>query len=119
VSATRLQHFLHATDQPLHVSAALRDCVVLPDTISRMIHPVRLDFVSCHNAFTRLAPESRTKLYSLLHFALNEGGHLLLGPAETFTPSVDCFSLWTWRAISTGASVRRTSPSPECARGLG
>jgi chemotaxis methyl-accepting protein methylase len=26
----------------------------------------------------RLPPEGRTRLYSLLHFALNQGGHLLL-----------------------------------------
>src|SRR5262249_37855673 len=74
------------------VSAALRDCIVFAAHDLAHDPPLsRLDFVSCRNAFVQLAPESRTRLYSLLHFALNEGGHLLMGPDEAIPPSADLF----------------------------
>jgi two-component system sensor kinase FixL len=93
VSAARLQDFFqrHGTNR-YRVTAALRDYVVFARHDLIDDPPLsRLDFVSCHSALTRLAPESCTKLYSLLHFALNEGGHLLLSPDETCTPSIDLF----------------------------
>ena len=43
----------------------------------------RLDLVSCRNLLIYLRPEAQTKVVSLFHFALREGGILLLGSAET------------------------------------
>ena len=93
VPATRLQHFFvrHGTNRH-RVSPALRDCVVFAIHDFDNDPPLsRLDFVDCHSAMARLPEERRTKLCALLHFALNEGGHLLLSPAETFLPSADLF----------------------------
>jgi len=93
VSAQRLQRFFqrYGTNR-LQVSAALRDCVVFATHDLQNDPPLsRLDFVDCQNAHLQLAAENRTKLYSLLHFALNEGGYLLLDPGETLAPSADLF----------------------------
>src|SRR6185312_5157818 len=43
----------------------------------------RLDLVSCRNLLIYLLPESQDRLLRLFHFALCEGGILLLGGAET------------------------------------
>src|SRR4029077_12225515 len=42
-----------------------------------------LDFVSCRNLLIYLRPEAQEKIVSLFHFALRQGGILLLGGAET------------------------------------
>ena len=43
----------------------------------------RLDLVSCRNLLIYLRPEAQAKVISLFHFALREGGILLLGSSET------------------------------------
>ena len=43
----------------------------------------RLDFVSCRNLLIYLLPEAQAKVISIIHFALREGGLLLVGDAET------------------------------------
>ena len=43
----------------------------------------RLDLVSCRNLLIYLRPEAQAKVVSLFHFALREGGILLLGSSET------------------------------------
>jgi PAS domain S-box-containing protein len=93
VSAQRLQRFFqHYGSNRLQVSAALRDCVVFATHDLENDPPLsRLDFVHCLNALAQLAAGNRTNLYSLLHFALNEGGHLLLDPGEPVAPSADLF----------------------------
>ena len=93
VSAQRMQRFFQRYgSNRLQVDAALRNCVVFATHDLENDPPLsRLDFVNCREALARLGAESRTKLYSLLHFALNEGGYLLLDPNETIAPSTDLF----------------------------
>ena len=43
----------------------------------------RLDLVSCRNLLIYLSPEAQSKIIGLLHFALRDGGILLLGSSET------------------------------------
>jgi PAS domain S-box-containing protein len=95
VSAARLRHFFmpHGTNR-YRVSPVLRDCVVFAIHDFDNDPPLtRLDFVAGHNALARLPAEGRTRLYSLLHFALNQGAHLLLSPDEAFIPSADLFQV--------------------------
>src|SRR5208337_2519160 len=42
-----------------------------------------LDFVSCRNLLIYLLPEAQAKVISIIHFALRDGGLLLVGDAET------------------------------------
>src|SRR5262249_19725184 len=93
VSQPRLQRFFqrHGTNR-YKVNAALRDSIVFAAHDLDHDPPLAaLDFVSCNNAVLQVSCENRTKFYSLLHFALNEGGFVLLGPAETWAPSADLF----------------------------
>ncbi|WP_373490874.1 chemotaxis protein CheB [Parasphingorhabdus sp.] len=42
-----------------------------------------LDMVSCRNLLIYLGPDAQTKVIALFHFALRQGGTLLLGSSET------------------------------------
>jgi two-component system sensor kinase FixL len=93
LSAARLQQFFqrHGTDR-YRVDPALRERIVFARHDLEKDPPLsRLDFVSCHGVLAHIATEHRTRLYERLHFALNEGGCLLLWPEQTFAPSADSF----------------------------
>ncbi len=84
VSPERLARFFSKEDNSYRISAELRANVVFT------VHDVladppfsRLDFVSCRNLLIYLLPEAQSKVISILHFALREGGLLLVGDAET------------------------------------
>ena len=84
VSPERLARFFSKEDRNYRVSAELRSNVVFT------VHDVladppfaRLDFVSCRNLLIYLLPEAQAKVISIIHFALREGGLLLVGDAET------------------------------------
>ena len=84
VSPERLAQFFAKEDRFYRVSAELRSSVVFT------VHDVladppfaRLDFVSCRNLLIYLLPEAQAKVISIFHFALREGGLLLVGDAET------------------------------------
>ena len=51
----------------------------------------RLDLITCRNLLIYLEPEFQKKVVALFHFALREGGHLFLGPAETVSGHDDLF----------------------------
>ena len=84
VSPKRLARFFAKEDRFYRISAELRSSVVFT------VHDVladppfaRLDFVSCRNLLIYLLPEAQAKVISIIHFALREGGLLLVGDAET------------------------------------
>ena len=84
VSAERLERFFIREDRGYRTSADLRASVVF--TVQDILSDPpfsRLDFVSCRNLLIYLAPEAQAKVIALFHFALREGGVLLLGSAET------------------------------------
>ena len=67
----------------------------------------KLDLISCRNLLIYLEPEVQKKVVTLLHFALNEGGYLFLGPSETIGRQIDLFEPVSkkWRIF------RRIGPS--------
>jgi two-component system CheB/CheR fusion protein len=84
VSPERLAAFFSRDDRSYRVSSELRSNVVF--TVQDVLADppfARLDFVSCRNLLIYLRPEAQAKVASILHFALREGGLLLLGNAET------------------------------------
>src|SRR5277367_166591 len=84
VSAKRLAQFFSREDRAYRISPALRSCVVF--TVQDVLADppfARLDFVSCRNLLIYLLPEAQAKIVSIFHFALREGGLLLVGNAET------------------------------------
>jgi two-component system, chemotaxis family, CheB/CheR fusion protein len=84
VSADRLARFFTKVDHTYSVLPELRASVVF--TVQDVLADPpfsRLDFVSCRNLLIYLRPEAQAKVLSLFHFALREGGILLLGNTET------------------------------------
>ncbi|MGO9430060.1 chemotaxis protein CheB [Rhodoblastus sp.] len=84
VSAERLARFFVKEERGYRISPELRADVVF--TVQDVLADPpfsRLDFVSCRNLLIYLGPEAQGKVMALFHFALREGGVLLLGSAET------------------------------------
>ncbi len=84
VSAERLARFFTKEDHSYRVSSELRTAVVF--TVQDLLADPpfsRLDLVSCRNLLIYLGPEAQAKVVALFHFALREGGILLLGSSET------------------------------------
>ena len=62
----------------------LRDmCVFAPHNILRDPPFSRMDFVSCCNLLIYFDSAAQKKVFSSLHFALNDSGYLMLGKAES------------------------------------
>ena len=92
VAAPRLARFFTKEEHHYRVSAELRAAVVF--TVQDVLADPpfsRLDFISCRNLLIYLRPEAQAKILALLHFALREGGILLLGTAETAGADDDRF----------------------------
>ena len=84
VSAERLARFFSKDDHGYRILPELRATIVFAVQDLLADPPFsRLDLVSCRNLLIYLRPEAQEKVISLFHFALREGGILLLGSAET------------------------------------
>lgn len=84
VSPERLARFFIKTDRGYQVSAELRAHVVFTVHDVLVDPPFSgLDMISCRNLLIYLRPEAQAKVIALFHFALRDGGILLLGGAET------------------------------------
>ena len=84
VSPARLVRFFSKDDHGYRVMPELRASVVF--TVQDVLADPpfsRLDLVSCRNLLIYLRPEAQEKVISIFHFALREGGILLLGSSET------------------------------------
>jgi two-component system CheB/CheR fusion protein len=84
VSPARLARFFSKEDRGYRVLPELRAAVVF--TVQDLLTDPpfsRIDLVSCRNLLIYLRPEAQAKVISLFHFALREGGILLLGSSET------------------------------------
>jgi two-component system CheB/CheR fusion protein len=93
VSVERLVRFFTAAgDHNFQVSNKLREAVVFaPQNVISDPPFSKLDLVSCRNLLIYLNQEIQDKIIGLFHFALNEGGYLLLGPSESAGRQTDFF----------------------------
>ncbi len=94
VSPPRLARFFSKEEKHYRVSQELRAAVVF--TVQDVLADPpfsRLDFVSCRNLLIYLRPEAQAKVLALFHFALREGGILLLGTSETAGADDDRFEV--------------------------
>ena len=88
VSPERIARFFSKEDHSYRVSPELRAAVVF--TVQDVLADPpfsRLNFVSCRNLLIYLRPEAQAKVLALFHFALEQGGILLLGTSETIGDS--------------------------------
>jgi two-component system CheB/CheR fusion protein len=81
---TRLARFFHNDGDVLTVLPAVREMVICArhDLIADPPFK-RLDLVSCRNFLIHATPQSQGAVLSALHFALKQGGLLLLGSTES------------------------------------
>ncbi len=93
VSAERLERWFDKDDDTYCVRRALRETITFaPQNLLQDPPFSRLDLISCRNLLIYLEPEIQKRIVSLFHFALREGGHMFLGPAETIGGEDELFS---------------------------
>ena len=84
VSAVRLRRFFTKEDHSYRVTPELRDAVVFANQNILADAPFsKLDLISCRNLMIYLTPDAQERIIQMFHFALNDGGVLLLGMSET------------------------------------
>jgi two-component system, chemotaxis family, CheB/CheR fusion protein len=94
VSPERIARFFSKEGRSYRVSPELRSAVVFTVQDVLVDPPFsRLDFISCRNLLIYLRPEAQTKVVALFHFALEQGGILLLGTSETISDGDGCFEV--------------------------
>jgi two-component system CheB/CheR fusion protein len=92
IAPERLERFFTRVESAYQVNKPLREAVVFAQQNLITNAPFsKLDLISCRNLLIYLEPEVQKKIISLLHFALNPGGYLLLGPSETVGRQIDLF----------------------------
>ncbi|MDD4650966.1 MAG: chemotaxis protein CheB [Methanothrix sp.] len=92
VSKARLERFFIEENATYRIHPHLRESIVFaPQNIIRDPPYTHLDIISCRNLFIYLSPELQRKIIALFHYALNPGGILFLGCAESIG-NYDLFS---------------------------
>ncbi len=81
---TRLERYFAKDERTYQISPRMRENVIFAaHNIIRDPPFTRLDVLSCRNLLIYLSTELQKKLIPLFHYALNPGGILFLGTAES------------------------------------
>jgi len=111
VSAERLNRYFTRRDSGSYqVAKRLREMVVVaPQNLISDPPFSRLDMISCRNVLIYIQLELQKKIISMFHFALRNGGYLLLGNAESIGQMTGLFDTMSkkWRVYQQKGSVRR------------
>ncbi len=118
LSPKRIQQFFIKTKEKYRISKALRDvCVFAQHNILSDPPFSRMDFISCRNLLIYLDNSAQSKVISTFHYALNEGGCLMLGKSETigafedfFTPMNKKVKIFSRKKNSGGFKISDISP---------
>ena len=87
------RRYFTKTGDTYRIAKELRDmCIFAPQNLLSDPPFSRLDFVSCCNLLIYLDSAAQKKVFSTFHFALTEGGYLMLGKAETIGVTSPLFS---------------------------
>jgi two-component system CheB/CheR fusion protein len=93
ISPKRLQKFFIKTNDKYRISKLLRDvCVFAHHNLLGDPPFSRMDFISCRNLLIYLDLAAQKKAIATFHYALNEGGCLMLGKSETIGTANDLFT---------------------------
>ena len=93
VSPKRLQQFFTKTKDKYRITKSLRDvCVFAQHNILHDPPFSHIDFISCRNMLIYLDTAAQKKAFATFHYALNEGGCLLLGKSENIGTSTQLFT---------------------------
>src|SRR3989440_5386602 len=84
VSPARLKRFFVKRDGSYQIHRNVRDiCTFARQNITADPPFSRLDLISCRNVLIYLSAELHKRCIPQFHYALNPGGYLILGPAES------------------------------------
>jgi two-component system CheB/CheR fusion protein len=84
VSPLRLRRFFAKRDGTYRINRSVRDlCTFARQNITAAPPFSRLDLISCRNVLIYLSPQLHRRCIPQFHYALNPGGYLILGPAES------------------------------------
>src|SRR5437773_7150636 len=84
VSPARLKRFFVKRDGTYQIHRNVRDiCTFARQNIAADPPFSRLDLISCRNVLIYLSPDLHKRCIPQFHYALNAGGYLVLGPAES------------------------------------
>lgn len=112
VAPERLRRFFVKEETGYRVKKEIREMVVF--AIQNVIKDppfTKLDLLSCRNLMIYLGSELQNRLIPAFHYALKQGGMLLLSPAESIGNHHELFAIqdrkWKfYRAVHTLASTR-------------
>jgi two-component system, chemotaxis family, CheB/CheR fusion protein len=94
VSAERLRRFFHKVDGGYQINQAIRDtCIFAKQDVTRDPPFSRLNLISCRNVLIYLGAALQKTVFGLFHYALNAGGLLFLGSAETAAATPELFQV--------------------------
>ncbi len=92
VSKARLKRFFKKRDSTYEIRSNVRElCTFARQNITADPPFSRLDLISCRNVLIYLGAELHRRCIPQFHYALNPGGYLILGPAETVGPFHELF----------------------------
>ncbi|MBC7450004.1 MAG: chemotaxis protein CheR, partial [Cytophagales bacterium] len=92
MSKKRLDAFFVREGNGYRVRENIRSMIIFAD--HDIIHQPpygKIDFISCRNMLIYFNPVLQKKIFSTIHFCLNVGGYLLLGPGEGVGDLKDVF----------------------------
>ena len=93
VSPERLERFFTKSKSKYRIVKSLRDvCVFAHHNILNDPPFSRMDFISCRNMLIYLDIIAQNKALATFHYALNDGGYLMLGKSETIGASTQFFT---------------------------
>src|SRR5258707_11517682 len=84
VTPVRLKRFFTKRDSTYQINRPVRDiCTFARQNITSDPPFSRLDLISCRNVLIYLGPQLHKRCIPQFYYALNPGGYLILGPAES------------------------------------
>jgi len=84
VSADRLEKFFIKQDKTYKVRDNIRKMIIFADhDIVKQPPYGKIDLISCRNLLIYINPLLQKRILASLHFCLNRGGYLFLGPSES------------------------------------
>ncbi len=84
VGPARLKYFFTKRGSSYQINRKVRDlCTFARQDITADPPFSRLDLISCRNVLIYLSPQLHKRCIPQFHYALNPGGYLILGPAES------------------------------------
>ncbi len=93
IPADRLNRYFTREDGGYRVNKAIREMVIFAPQNLIMDSPfIKLDIICCRNLLIYLEPGIQKKLFPLFHYALNPGGILFLGNAESIGSFTNLFT---------------------------